>query len=753
MPAEQRQTGIESLGEMPWGTHFCHFYETKQDLLEIVVPYLKAGLDANEFCLWITSTSLGPAEATGALQKSIPDLERHVANRSMGILAASEAKDADWQAALPDLQRHIVDGNIEIVAHDQWYLGGGNFDSVGVINRWKEKLDHALAKGYAGMRVHGNEAWLTETDWKNFLAYEERLNETLANQRIIVLCTYPLGARRAGEIFDVAHTHQVAIAKRNGNWEMLETPEIKKSKTELAALKVDLERRVHERTSQLAAVNQRLQETQRKLEEAQRIAHVGHWERDLETDALTWSDEIYRIFGLYPQGRPLSFTEFLNLVAEGDRARVVHSIEEAVRNLRNYALDYRILRADGCERFVHSEGEVVRDTSGRPLCAFGILQDITERKESENTLRLSESQLRLVIDTIPAMAWSLLPDGTLDFINHRWLEYTGLTLQEALEQAKGTIHPEDVSRVMEKWGRDMAAGNLYEDEMRLRRADGEYRWFLVRTAPLFDEERKILKWYGTSTDIEDRKQAEEALRETQAVLAHVARTSTVGELTASIAHEVNQPLGAIVTNAEAALHWLSDEPPNLDEGREALQRIIRDGGRASEVVARIRSLLKNGKPTKTRFGVDEVIREVIALTKAEAQRRQVSVQTRFGPNLLPITADRVQVQQVLMNLVMNSLDALSEVVDRLRILTIQADTDSPRSVRVAVQDTGVGIDPERMKDIFTPFRTTKPHGLGLGLSISRSIIEAHGGRLGAIRNDKHGVTFQFTLPVNDNGAT
>src|SRR5205807_1289626 len=159
-----------------------------------------------------------------------------------------------------------------------------------------------------------------------------------------------------------------------------------------------------------------------------------------------------------------------------------------------------------------------------------------------------------------------------------------------------TMHPEDIPRAVEKWSRHMAAGEPYDDEMRLRRADGQYRWFLVRTAPLFDSQAKILRWYGTSADIEDRKRAEETLRETQAVLAHVARASIVGELTASIAHEVNQPLGAIVTNAEAGLNWLSGESPNLGEARDALQRIVRDGNRASEVIARIRSLLKNGKP-------------------------------------------------------------------------------------------------------------------------------------------------------------
>jgi len=315
------------------------------------------------------------------------------------------------------------------------------------------------------------------------------------------------------------------------------------------------------------------------------------------------------------------------------------------------------------------------------------------------------------------------------------------------------MHPDDVAGAVEKWTANLVSEEPYEHEMRLRRADGQYRWFLVRTVPLFDERGNILRWYGTSADIEDRKRAEEALRETQAALARVTRATVAGELTASIAHEVNQPLGAVVTNAGAALRWLDGEPPNLNEAREALQRIVRDGNRASEVVARIRALLKDGTPIKSQFSLDEIVAEIVALTEAEAQRRQVSVQTRLASNLPQVTADRVQLQQVLMNLMMNALDALSEVIDRPRILTIRADMDSPNTVLVAVQDTGTGIDPERMKHIFEPFHTTKSHGLGLGLSISRSIIEAHGGRLWMSPNDGPGVTFQFTLPVQNGGAT
>ncbi|MDB6038419.1 MAG: sensory transduction histidine kinase, partial [Verrucomicrobiales bacterium] len=578
MPNDLRPTGIEALGEMPWGTHLCHFYETKQDLLDILVPYFKTGLESNEFCLWIISSSLNVAEAAGALQKSVPDLEKHLAKRSLEILVPSSAAEVpDWEAPTIDLKSHVANGSIEIVPHDQWYLDGGKFDPVRVINRWKEKLHQALAHGYSGMRVHGNEAWLKETDWKNFLAYERQLNEMIAGQRMIVLCTYPLGTRKAGEIFDVARTHQLAIAKRHGHWEMLETPEIKQTKVKLAELTENLERRVRKRTSELTLLNQQFQETQRKLEEAQRIAHVGHWERDLKTDAVTWSAEIYRIFGLSPEGPRILFPQFLKLIHPEDRARIARAVDESARGLHHYAVEYRILRADNEVRFVRSEGEVLRDENGQPLRAFGILEDITERKRMEDALRESEGQLRLVIDTLPMMAWIVLPDGSLDFINKRWLAYSGLSLEEALKDPIGTMHPEDLAAVKEKWSTCMASSKAYEGEMRLRRGDGEYRWFLVRTEPFFDGQGNLLRWYGTSTDIEDRKRAEGALRDTQAVLAGVMRATVAGELTASIAHEVNQPLGAVVTNANAALRWLNGNPPVLDEVREALQRIVRDG--------------------------------------------------------------------------------------------------------------------------------------------------------------------------------
>src|SRR5260221_3786721 len=270
-----RKTGISAVGDMPWGTHFCHFYETKQDLLEILVPYFKAGLENNEFCLWVVAAPLTAAEATRALKQAVPDLEEHLANRSLEIQVIGNQAVETSGKPIPDLEWHGDKPSIEIIPYDQWYLKDGIFDSAGVINGWKAKLEAALARGYSGMRVHGNEAWLTEQDWGNFLVYERRLNQVLANQKMLVLCAYPLKSRKAAEIFDVAKAHEFAIVRRHGHWEMLETPELRHTKNELAALRKDLERRVEVRTRELKENEQKLRQAQAELARVARLTMMG----------------------------------------------------------------------------------------------------------------------------------------------------------------------------------------------------------------------------------------------------------------------------------------------------------------------------------------------------------------------------------------------------------------------------------------------------------------------------------------------
>jgi C4-dicarboxylate-specific signal transduction histidine kinase len=281
--------------------------------------------------------------------------------------------------------------------------------------------------------------------------------------------------------------------------------------------------------------------------------------------------------------------------------------------------------------------------------------------------------------------------------------------------------------------------------MKRRAADGEYRWFLIRGLPLHDERGNIVKWYGTMTDIEDRKRAEEALRKANADLAHITRVTTMGEFVASIAHEVSQPLSAVVTNAEASLHWLAGSAPNIEKACEAVGRVVRDGKHAGEVIARIRALCRKSGVKRQRLDMNEAIEEVLALAQGEVRTKRVALCTDLATRLPPVLGDRVQLQQVVLNLIMNGIEAMSSVQDRPRELVIRTQEAEDDLVVVTVQDSGTGLDPKIKEQIFDAFYTTKGEGMGMGLSISRSIVQDHGGRLWASTNQGPGATFQFTL--------
>jgi len=363
-----------------------------------------------------------------------------------------------------------------------------------------------------------------------------------------------------------------------------------------------------------------------------------------------------------------------------------------------------------------------------------------------------KDRLQVIIDTIPAAVWSHSPDGSADFLNKPFRDYIGLSLEEGGGWAwMNAVHPED--RTIEDWRAALAAGEPFEKEARLRRADGEYRRFLLRFVPLSNELGHVIQWYATSTDIEDLKRAEEELRRREAhlrdariELAHANRVTTTGQLAASIAHEVSQPIAAALTNANAASRWLGTEPPDLEEVRQALGRIIRDGTRAGDIISRIRALVRKAPPLTDQLDINETMREVIALTRSELRSNGTSLQTKLADGLPLVPGDRIQLEQVMLNLILNAVEAMSGSRETVRELVIRTEQDGPGSVLVAVEDSGPGLKPETLDRLFDPFYTTKPGGMGMGLSICRSIIEAHGGRVWATANVSQGATFQFTLP-------
>jgi signal transduction histidine kinase len=471
---ETRKTAIDVVGDMvAWGTHFCLFYETKEDLLDTLVSYCRSGLEKGEYCLWVVADYFTVDEARDALQEVVPHLDRHLA-----------------------------DSNLELVPTRDWFGRGGMFEHQRARDNWFERLARAGTRRYRGVRATGDTTWLAKKDWNHWCDFEDGMNEVfrglvsslpVGDQRLAMLCTYPLAGCGAPQILDVVRTHQFVLARRYGNWDIVETAGLKQAKAEIARLNEELEQRVVERTDQL-------------------------------------------------------------------------------------------------------------------------------------------------------------------------------------------------------------------------------------------------------------RQASEALRETQADLAHVNRVTAMGQLAASITHEVMQPIAAGIINAQAALRWLDAEPPNLGEARESLEYAVNEGNRAIDVIGRIRALIKKAPPRQEAFDIDAAIREVVGLTRGELVKNNISIQTQLTEGLPHLQGDKVQLQQLILNLIINAVEAMSSVPEGSRELVISTAKDV-NGVLVAVRDSGPGLTPESIDRLFDAFYTTKADGMGMGLSICHSIVEAHGGRIWASRDFGQGATFQFTMPL------
>jgi PAS domain S-box-containing protein len=642
-----------------------------------------------------------------------------------------------------------------------------------------------------------------------------------------------------------------------------------------------------------------LRESEARLEEAQRIAHVGHWERDLETNRVTWSDETYRIFGMAPQrdGR-FDFTKVQELIHPEDRQSMVRASAAAERGGPRYDVEYRVVRPNGEVRIVHSQGDVRKDDSGRPQRIFGILQDITERKRAEAEVRESEQRYRYIFQSTGVSIWeqdfSRVKDAIDDLKARSVLDFREYCAAhpEFVERATAMVRIADVNDATVKLfaaeSRDQILLSLhrialpetaesfvgalvaiaegrtsFKAETVLQTLNGEKLTVLVTmtlppppgrldkvlltlvditerkraeylTAQVFEsspdrvaivgrdyryrrvnpvserywnmpaetivgkhvadlmgveifeqvkphldrcfagEDVSHAEWYSRAgrrqylalsysplrpdsdrvdaalvivRDLTEQMLASEALRQAHAELAHISRVTTMGELTASLAHEINQPIAAAITNANACLRWLARDAPDVEEARKAASRIVKDGTRAADIISRIRLLFKKGVPQRESVDVNEVIKEMIVLLRGEAARYSIPIRADLAAGLPKVKADRVQLQQVFMNLMLNGIDAIKEL-SAAGELTVKSER-AESGLMISVSDTGVGLPPQQAARIFDAFFTTKTEGTGMGLPISRTIVESHGGRLWAAANSERGATFHFTLPSED----
>src|SRR3984893_13442973 len=640
----------------------------------------------------------------------------------------------------------------------------------------------------------------------------------------------------------------------------------------------------------LAELSRDLQESKARLEEAQRVAHVGHWEWDLETDVVVWSDETYRIFGLSPQERPMDLATVRAMVHPEDRESLYQGVDEdLVAGVRPDA-EFRIVRPNGEVRTVHSvtpkrwssmPGDAKRDASGRPYKLFGTVQDITERKRAEETLKQSQFYLSEGQRLAHMGSWASNDLGIRwsDDLGIYWSEEVykiyGLDPQNGapnLKQYLATIHPDDRASMAETiramheqrcgcdvtkrivrpegevryvrcvgvpvfeggvfkafhgttmdvtehelltqelrreraylteaqslthtgswacnlltweifhppdenarlYGFDPSQGAIpfnrfynailaedevalraklenairegedYDVDFRIRRTDGAIRF--LRRIGHHNPSQEIGEYVGITMDITDRKRADEErekLRQLEADLAHINRVNMMGELAAALAHEIRQPIAASITSANACLRWLAHDPPDLERARAAAARIEQDGNRAADVINHLRSFYKKGTPPERGIvDLKDIIREMTALLRKEAVRHSIKIYSELHEDMPNVLADRVQLQQVFMNLMLNAIEAMKDAGGKL---TISSRLTPEGQLIVSISDTGVGLPAENTERIFDAFHTTKPQGTGMGLAITRSIVEAHGGRLWATANQEAGATFHFTL--------
>ena len=505
-----------------------------------------------------------------------------------------------------------------------------------------------------------------------------------------------------------------------------------------------------------------LRRSEAYLAEAQHLSHTSSWAWDIRRgDFLYRSAELYRLFGFDPDDPAATTQAILARIDPEDVPRLSDLHHQIMREKKTaqFEFDFRIELPDGTIKHAHSVAHPVLDRTGELVEFVGTHMDVTEQHNAREklekamiALRESEQRFRDYAETASDWLWETGPDHRFA----RLLEHTkatGVGVSGVIGQFRWDI-ASDLESEPEKWRQHRATldAHLPFRELEYRRVDPMGAPIYIRTSgkPFFDANGTFLGYRGVSTDVTAivrAEHAEQALREAQAELAHVTRLTSMGELTTTIAHEINQPLAAILANAEACRSWLDRAPPDLAAARRSVEWIVDDGNRTSEVIRRVRALSKKDDIESGPLDINVVLREALPLVSRELASQNVAVRMELAPDLPLISGDRVQLQQVIINLVLNAIEAMQSVTDRPRELLIRSAQDE-RGVVVTVTDCGVGFAEENVERMFSPFFTTKPSGMGLGLSICRSIVESHGGRLSVVRKEGPGATFQFTLPLS-----
>lgn len=796
-----RKSGIALLGDVKWGTHLCQFYKTKDDLLEILVPYFKAGLENNEFCMWVTSEPLALKDAVAAMK-----------------------------AAEPDFDSYARKGQIEIIPHTDWYLKGGFFDGKRVLNGWVDKLNNALKKGYAGLRLTGNTFWLEKKDWKFFSDYEEEVNNAIGNYKIVAICTYSLEKCGASEVADMITNHQFAIMKREGKWDIIVSSGQKEA---MEALKKSEERY--------------------KLVE--HAANIGSWDLNILSGDLELSGAMEPMFGFKQGGFGATYKAFLKSVHPDDRQRVIDAVNSCAEKGTDYQLEHRIVWPDGTTRWVLEIGNIIRDVNDKAVHMLGIVQDITERKKAEDALKKEKEFSESILGTMPDgvdivdenlgitymnktledmfgkdnlgrkcyevykadkkqcencplkkpldgrtenLEVSGIRDGRTFFISHTGIMLNGknhfleifsditerkkaeeqLRIQSAaltsaanailLTNTEGAIlwvNPAftkltgyAASEVIGKNPRilnsgkqspeyykslwdTISSGKVWQGEVINKRKDGSLYTENMTIAPVRSKDGEIVNFVAIKEDITLHKKLEEELSHRAAELE--AANQELEAFSYSTSHDLRSPLRSIDGFSQALLEDYGDK---IDEqARDFLKRIRTATQRMGQLID---DLLKLSRITQTQLTRKEtdlsgLARHIIArLKEAEPDRH---VELVIAPGLVA-KCDKQLITVAFENLISNAWKFTSKLPSaRIEFGTAAIEGKPAYFIR----DNGAGFDMAYAAKLFMPFQrlhsATEFPGTGIGLAIVSRIIARHGGRIWAEGTTGKGAAFYFTL--------
>ena len=493
-----------------------------------------------------------------------------------------------------------------------------------------------------------------------------------------------------------------------------------------------------------------LRESEANMSLAANAANLGLWVWNVPGGDERWVTEKWRqLFG-FADSEPVTFDRFLEVVHPGDSERVKQVVQHILERGGEYEVDYRITRPDGSIRWIASHGSVELYERGKPVLVRGVSRDVTKRKIAEEELRESEERFRTVANAAPVMIWMSGPDKLCTFFNKGWLDFTGRSPEQELGNgwAEG-VHREDIDRCHDVYQNSFNARESFTMEYRLRRSDGEYRWLLDSGTPRFASDGAFLGYIGSCIDITERKAAEEEARRRREQVELLGRVSLLGEMTASLAHELDQPLAAILSNATAAMQYLEQGKLDPEQLQEILTDVVGDGRRAHDIMHNVRSAIKKGSAIRGRINLNDVVKAVTHMVHLDAAAHFCKVEMSLARNLPAIEGDPSQIQQVLINLVRNAFDAMRDTPPSGRKVEIATTYNGDGTICVAVRDYGSGIPEPTLERLFEQFFTTKEEGLGMGLAIVRSIVEAHGGSIAAENADGGGARFHFRLPTKD----